>query len=63
MILLGIGAFVALLYTTNEAKNNLEAINENAKIKKNHQKVLKQLADYIEYNSQLKKLAITKSDQ
>ena len=57
MLCLGIGAFLFAVQAAKDAKNNLKAINQNAKTSKNRAQILKQFAVYIQFHSKVKKLS------
>lgn len=57
MISLGVGAFMFAISVAKDAKNNLNAINESAKIHENQKKILKQLAGYVQFHSFVKRFS------
>lgn len=57
LVSLGIGAFIYSVMGTDEIKRYLNSVNEYAMRKKNHLKSLKQLAEYVDYHSEMKQLS------
>lgn len=59
MLSLGIGSFIISVSQTSDAKNNLKAINEGAKTNESRLRIWKQLGDYIQFHSSVKKFSRT----
>lgn len=57
MALFGIGTFLFIISGTKDAKNNLKSINKTAKARGNRQKILKQVADYTQFHSNIKRFS------